>query len=44
MHFNVKSLKNKHKKLYTKFVFQTHASGVGGVSTGDFGIDSFAKV
>ena len=38
MHFNVKSLK------MIKFVFKTHASGGGGVSTGDFGIDLCAKM
>ena len=43
MHFNVKSLKNKHAKMI-KFVFKTHASGGGGVSTGDFGIDLYAKI
>ena len=26
-----------------KFMFKTHASGGGGVSTGDFGIDLYAK-
>ena len=43
MHFNVKSLKNKHTKK-TKFVFKTHASGDAGDSTGDLGIDLYAKI
>ena len=38
MHFNVKSLKNKHTQMI-KFVLKTHASGGGRVSAGDFGID-----
>ena len=38
-----KSLKNKHTKMI-KFVFKTHTSDGWGVSTGDFGIDLYAKI
>ena len=30
--------------MINKFVLKTHASGGGGVSTGDFGIDLYAKI